>query len=297
MVKGGSARARARACKGRRGRRNLTKMQHRLLGCIHDPHSIRRRDASSGRESEARNSSAERFLPRFLPSRAAEYLLDARRRLVLSTLVFCRIRRRCCASYRVAMMTRWMSANQVLGQGCLEPITIAARWHATMRAIHHGFASRVIFLPFDDVSLFLSLPLVFFRLALSFTRTPTRALSQAPTSKLTLLGGLDALAPSTKIAGGPWVPLSGTVLPPAFPRGVRNKTSAFLGSLDLPRGRRHSAVSIFEYPGIATAMTSLRNTGETRMSPRDWVRPADPRYVSDEKLRNNIDRVLAPAAH
>lgn len=200
MVKGGSA----RACKGRRGRRNLTKMQHRLLGCIHDPHSIP--GATHPPVAKAKRAIAARkdfFLDFF--RREPRILLYARRRLVLSTLVFCRI---CVdvAPYRVAMMARWMSASasQVLGQGCLEPITIA---HADTQQCERFTMDLRLALSFflSTMSLSFSPSLSFFRLALSFTRTqlgPSPKLLPAANSGVWML-----LPLPLRSRGGPGSPL------------------------------------------------------------------------------------------
>lgn len=91
------------------GRGNLTKMQHRLLGCIHDPHSIPGATHPPVRESEAcNNSSAERFLPRFRRDRGlTPYEADGRRLINARILSDMRSMLRSFAmSYRFATMAR-----------------------------------------------------------------------------------------------------------------------------------------------------------------------------------------------
>lgn len=95
------------------GRGNLTKMQHRLLGCIHDPHSIPGATHPPVRESEAcNNSSAERFLPRFRRDRGlTPYEADGRR------LINARILSDMPSMFRHVLSLRddgtcWMSANE-----------------------------------------------------------------------------------------------------------------------------------------------------------------------------------------
>jgi len=146
-----------------------------------------------------------------------------------------------------------------------------------MRVSYERFTvDRVISLFLDDAFLSLSLSpsppfhssfrlIEMSSLCLSFAGQLSRALSQVPTSETR---GVRMPLPLPRRSRGALGSLSATVLSPVRPRSTPNRTH-LPRSTRSPCGRRHSAVSIFEYRGIATAMTSLRITGDTRMSPRN----------------------------
>jgi len=80
--------------------------------------------------------------------------------------------------------------------------------------------------------------------------------------------GFGCLCPFHKNRRGPSIPFpSRRSSLPSSPTAAQDAPSS---DHSIPRGRRHSpAVSIFQYRATATMMTSLRITGETRMSPSD----------------------------
>lgn len=134
---------------------------------------------------------------------------------------------------------RWWDAGcvTVLGQGCLEPITIA---RADTQQCERFTMDYALSLLFDNVPpLSLSFSLWVFRFALSFTWDQVGTLSNSYQRRGTL-GDLDAFAPhppSMKIAGGPGSPLLVTVLPFPVNKTRLPRITRFLAGGDTRRFR------------------------------------------------------------
>lgn len=223
----------------------------------------RRRNASSDRESEerAQYSARKNFLLDFDENtrtllgatHASRFLIDSRissntRRVAIIRAVFRRV-----AGWAARVVT-------VLGQGCLGPITIAradTQQCAFLTSDSLSHVSHYLAPLLDDASysLFLLVPLY-------LSLGPTWALSRRAPTKANS-GVRMFFCPFHEDCGGALGPLlPDGPLSRLSPRAALLTGRAFFGAFRSPCGRRHSAFSIFEYRGIATAMTSLRITSE-----------------------------------